>query len=66
MQKITWAIANADIKSGKPYVCGFIDRSKNDEQGKSPTMSLNTDTKTKQESRYSGRVVMKIIQVQIH
>ena len=43
MQKITWAIANADVKSGKPYVCGFIDRSKKDKQGKSPTMSFNTD-----------------------
>ena len=60
MRKITWAIANADVKSGKPYVCGFIDRSKKDEQGKSPTMSLNTDTKTKQESCYSARVVMYI------
>ena len=40
MQKITWAIANADVKSGKPYVCGFIDRSKKDEQGKSATSSV--------------------------
>ena len=29
-------------------------------QGKSPTMTLNTDTKTKQESIYSARVVMYI------
>ena len=64
MQKITWTIANADVKSGKRYVC--VERSKKDEQGKSPSMSLNTDTKTQQESCYSGRVVMKIIQVQMH
>ena len=39
------------------------DRSKKDEQGISPTMSLNTDTKTKQESCYSGRVVMYISKI---
>ena len=60
MQKIRWAIANADVKSGKPYVCRFVDRSNKDEEGKSPTMTLNSDTKTKQESCYSGRVVMYI------
>ena len=58
MQKITWAIANADVTWGKPYVCRFVDRSNKDEQGKSPTMTLNTDTKTKQESCYSARAVM--------
>ena len=58
MQKFTWAIANADVTWGKPYVCRFVDRSNKDEQGKSPTMTLNTDTKTKQESCYSARVVM--------
>ena len=58
MQKIRWAIAIADVKSGKPYACRFVDRSNKDEQGKSPTMTLNSDTKTKQESCSSGRVAM--------
>ena len=58
MQKITWAIANADVTWGKPYVCRFVDRWNKDKQGKSPTMTLNTDTKTKQESCYSARLVM--------
>ena len=34
MQKITWAIANADVKSGKLYVCGSVERSRKDEEGK--------------------------------
>ena len=54
------AIATADVRWGKPYVCRFVDRSNQDKQGKSPTMTLNTGTKTKRESCYSARVVMCI------
>ena len=40
MQKITWAIATADVRWGKPYVCRFVDRSNKDKQGKSSNYDL--------------------------